>query len=1130
MPVSVLLLVFSLFFSLVEGPVRAATFTDTTDADFAQGIHENTENVNGDLRLQAGKTKGKFTSRVFDGGGAAVWGTLSWDATLPTLLNPTENDNVGSEPLTLVDGTKRIGTVTGGSLLNVRVADGVYESIGEENVGPVENRYVGAEVVYEGRTSGIENAQNDDGKYENVCEVLCYENIYPIVNWDFSNTGSTVWSTTVTPGTATFTFGENRTGSYDDDSSANRLVGSWFVAPEDGKVTSISLYIINWDNEKFACAIYGPDGTLVGYTEELWISTDFNGNWEKFDISFGGEVRGGIPYWLLVWGNSRFYYRYFGDAADNKLGYKNNVSYNYPNFPNPLGSLSGLDDRRMSIYATCTATLGTGTYGYTTSDGIPPPSYYHRATSTKYRAADVTFVTEQSFSYTDGTPLSASLTWSYRLTGNSIGTGDNLSVTLVLPNGTEVLLDNVILNEATDWTTRSLGLSVANFSQKGTYKLRLRSRLRTAASGTSNYIQACWDNVSLRIERPVGHRFDVQHTLEVPPEMGYKLEVKYYTSGDSEPVSLYLYNFSTARWDNLGNLQAGGSAGSPLSFSRDLTGTGYVSDSGEVWVRYVQPDNDNVPTSLMIEYTRVRCRMEYALRWEHRIENVAVGKEGYRIRVKGKTSGDGENVGVYIWNNSAGLWELVGNLSQVETTLTKYIPGSEIGKYLNGTTVSVLYKDANSVDNLQTVLHVDLCILEQGPLSKSYLKFQIGVSQDGNNWENVGPDGTSGTYFESSPASLENVPERRYLRYIAYLSSDSPELSGENGPRVHQVSILSSGQATVFTGEAKDVTWNSAVLTARVLYTDPSALVWFRYRKVGESQWTTTPRQGWMESHYWYRVTGLQENTWYEFEVQVRWGGENFGGGIKKFKTLPSKPYAITLKASEVDNSSALLNARIYYGNYDNVGIRFWYRPEGGNWSATPLIQGYRGLTYSFRITGLTANKLYYFKAEITYGTTSENANEETFTTFSSKLMGMKYNGAIGTGSSPAGWHGVRIENLPSSKGLKLELLTLSSSTYYSLRVVRENGDLLYAGHFLSDNGKVNIVSLRFQRNVVAGENVYVELYDPYGFAYRTKGTENSMGFTRGGVRYAYSYLDRAGKNLRYYDRACGVNVLEVYT
>ncbi|MEM2619536.1 MAG: hypothetical protein QW356_08705, partial [Candidatus Hadarchaeales archaeon] len=106
-------------------------------------------------------------------------------------------------------------------------------------------------------------------------------------------------------------------------------------------------------------------------------------------------------------------------------------------------------------------------------------------------------------------------------------------------------------------------------------------------------------------EIPKAYRVDVRHDItDIPSGTGHILEIKYYTAGDSEPISLYLYNFSTGQWDNLGNLQVGGSAGSPLFFSYNLTGTSYLS-GGNVYARYIQRDNDSIQTSLMVDFCRV---------------------------------------------------------------------------------------------------------------------------------------------------------------------------------------------------------------------------------------------------------------------------------------------------------------------------------------------------------------------------------------------------------------------------------------------------------------------------------------------------------------------------------------------
>jgi hypothetical protein len=98
---------------------------------------------------------------------------------------------------------------------------------------------------------------------------------------------------------------------------------------------------------------------------------------------------------------------------------------------------------------------------------------------------------------------------------------------------------------------------------------------------------------------------DVRHDItDIPPADRYNLQIKYYTAGDLEPVSLLLYNWNSGEWNNIGNLQVGGSESAPHIFPYTFN-TDYISDDGEVRVRYVQPDNDKTQTSLMVDYCRV---------------------------------------------------------------------------------------------------------------------------------------------------------------------------------------------------------------------------------------------------------------------------------------------------------------------------------------------------------------------------------------------------------------------------------------------------------------------------------------------------------------------------------------------
>ncbi len=955
-------------------PACALTFTDTTNADFAQGVHENTENVSDDLRLRTNYLQGRFTSRAFDALQTQVWGTLSWNATLPSLAVSVENDNVGAEPTTLADGTPRIGRITGGSVLNTRISDGVYENIVEEAGAPYGGS-VNLILFWDGATipSGWTCISDDPG------EPFYYR--FPMGGSSYGSTGGAenhTHPTTSSCGGPSATLQRNSGTNVTTATSTHTHTPTVTVATVSHLPPYYDLKVIRYNS--------GIPSTLPAGVIALFPSTSVPSGWSLYT------------------------------AADNRF---------LRGAPSAGGTGGGTTHTHSVSVSTGgpshTVQLRTDPCG--ASVAYPTSTHTHSGSGTSSAAANLPpYLTVVLAKASADTPIP----------GGMIGMFDGV------PGG--------------NWSL----LSAFN----GRFLLENLTAGYGATGGTSSHTHS---DLSI-------------------------------TTGTGATSSA--------------NLDVG-------------TAVTFASGTHTHTVTVSFQESSHLPPYVTVLFAQATC----GLRWQHNIENVAAGYASYQLRVKGRTSGDSETVGVYVWKSSASSWEYLGNLTGTEATLTKILSGAELPSYLSGTSLLVKYESADASDLTPTALHVDLCILEEGQLYKSYVKFRVRVSANGSTWsQELGPDGTPNTYFTSSPASLGNIPENRYIRYVAYLSSEHSQLTGANGPKVHDVTITSftPGQAEVFTLGAENVGWGGAILTARLLYVDPWAAVRFQYMPEG-GVWESTPWEGWEKSWYWRPVSGLQENKTYYFQAQVKYGGQIYGGGIRTFRTLPSKPYAVTLRATEVDNSSAVLNARIYYGSYDNVSIRFWYQPEGGSWSATTSVQGYRGPTYSTRITGLTANKLYSFRAEITYGTTSENANVETFTTFTSKSTGMAYDGTLGFGSSPPGWHGVRMTPPSGTKGLKLELLTSSPlPAHYSLRVVRDNGELLYAGHILSDNGKSKVVSVRLWKST-AGESVYVELYDPYGFAYRTRGTKPSLGDA------AYSYLDRTGKNLRYYDRACGVNVLESY-
>jgi hypothetical protein len=87
-----------------------------------------------------------------------------------TQVGTAENDNVGAEPTTLIDGKPQIGSVVGGSIANTRTQNKSYETIQEANVA--------AEKVYHQSSTYLENGtyysgllddlNADDGNYYQV--------------------------------------------------------------------------------------------------------------------------------------------------------------------------------------------------------------------------------------------------------------------------------------------------------------------------------------------------------------------------------------------------------------------------------------------------------------------------------------------------------------------------------------------------------------------------------------------------------------------------------------------------------------------------------------------------------------------------------------------------------------------------------------------------------------------------------------------------------------------------------------------------------------------------------------------------------------------------------------------------
>ena len=287
------------------------------------------------------------------------------------------------------------------------------------------------------------------------------------------------------------------------------------------------------------------------------------------------------------------------------------------------------------------------------------------------------------------------------------------------------------------------------------------------------------------------YSIDVQHDSEPVSYSGALDNIHVWLNVGSENTTtctLQIRDWQNSEWDDLETVAINN--GTEYTFDNTLTvdPENYISATDNIRVRLITAaiENDHIAQEDYLVYEVNYTPTDYALRWEHRIENVATSYDNYWVRIRGYTSGDSENVGVYIWDKNASSWEFLDNLTTTEKTITKQIAGLSITQYLRGDNLSIKHEDYDNTDDNQTTVHIDLCIVQAENVYTTETKLQVATSADNIVWsDNLGPDDTILTYFTTSPTSLENIGDNRYFRYIAYLSAEDNTIT----PMLHDVTV-----------------------------------------------------------------------------------------------------------------------------------------------------------------------------------------------------------------------------------------------------------------------------------------------------------------------------------------------------
>ena len=153
----------------------------------------------------------------------------------------------------------------------------------------------------------------------------------------------------------------------------------------------------------------------------------------------------------------------------------------------------------------------------------------------------------------------------------------------------------------------------------------------------------------------------------------------------------------------------------------------------------------------------------------------------------------------------------------------------------------------------------------------------------------------------------------------------------------------------------------------------------FRYGTTSGSYGTTV--SGTVSSSTFYAdISSLSANTTYYFQAYVTTADGTVYSNEKSFTTSPIPPTVTTNDATNIQTTTATLNASYAQGSKPITARGFNYGTTSGSY--TEHISGtVSGSNFSANITGLTANTTYYYQAYVTTDDGTVYGNEKSFKT-----------------------------------------------------------------------------------------------------------------------------------------------------
>ena len=247
----------------------------------------------------------------------------------------------------------------------------------------------------------------------------------------------------------------------------------------------------------------------------------------------------------------------------------------------------------------------------------------------------------------------------------------------------------------------------------------------------------------------------------------------------------------------------------------------------------------------------------------------------------------------------------------------------------------------------------------------------------------------SNGYYQADLFNLPNCESGDTIEiYCSYGGEDnSKTFTLDVSQTSKNVSFSLVGKPDVTTNAATNVGSSSAKLNGELNdLKDATCQVWFEYGKTTSYGHTTSKSTKSTPTTFSASISGLQPDTTYHFRAVAKNSRKTAYGADKTFHTSPTPPQVTTNSASNIGYDSANLNG--YLSKVGASSCQVWFVYDTSSHAsiddyahATSKVQKNSASSFSTKISGLSLNVTYHFRAVAENSAGTAFGDDVTFTT-----------------------------------------------------------------------------------------------------------------------------------------------------